>query len=205
MNTQDDLRNLWHNEAGIQPGKRAEEMLTLVIERTRRFDRQIAMRNSIECIAAALVVGMFAWFAWKAPNEIIRAGMAMVALSGVWIAFYILRYGGGPKPLDPGMDLSAYPRILEESYERQIRLLRRVKYWYLLPPYIGLVVGSVGLWSQLASEGKSLWAGFASLLDFGVTTVVFAFVWILNERYGVRKLERLRDELRALEIGGSQR
>ena len=201
MNTQDDFRNLWHSEAGIQPATRGEEMLTLVIERTRRFDRQIAVRNSIECIASALVVGMFAWFAWRAPNEIIRAGMAIVALSGVWIAFYILRYGGGPKPLDPGIDLSAYPRILRESYERQIRLLRRVKYWYLLPLYIGLVVGSVGLWFQLASEGRNLLARLASLLDFGITTIVFVFVWILNERYGVRKLERLKEELCAPEIG----
>ena len=176
-------------------------MLTLVIERTRRFDRQIAVRNSIECIAAALVTGMFAWFAWKAPNEIIRAGMAIVALSGIWIAFYILRYGGGPKPLDPGIDLSAYPRILRESYERQIRLLRRVKYWYLLPPYLGLVVGSVGLWFQLVSEGENLLARFASLLDLGVTTVVFAVVWMLNEHYGVRKLEQLKQELCALEKG----
>ena len=99
-----------------------EEMLTVVIERTRRFDRRIAVRNAIECIAATFVVGIFAWFAWKAPSGLEKAGAAMVAASGVWIGYYILRFGSGPKALDPGMNLTAYNQLLKESYEQQIRL-----------------------------------------------------------------------------------
>ena len=115
MTTQDEIRELWLGGTASQPGKRGEEMLTLVIERTRSFDRRIAIRNVTECLAAALVTGIFGWFAWKAPNGISRAGMAIVALSGVWIAYYILRYGGGPKRLDPGMDLCQYGRLLREE------------------------------------------------------------------------------------------
>jgi hypothetical protein len=199
MTTPDELRELWHTP-GPRPGKRGEEMLTLVIEKTRTFDRQIAVRNAVECIAAALVVAMFGWFALKAPNEIVRIGMIVVALSGIWIAYYILRYAGGPKNLDPGMDLSAYGRLLRENYDQQIRLLRRVKYWYLLPPYVGIVIGNIGLWVQLTSEGRNLGVRLASLAGFIFVTALFAGVWVLNERHGVRHIERLKKELQSFAV-----
>jgi hypothetical protein len=195
MTTHDDLRDLWHDQRGQLSEKNGEEMLAHVIERTRAFDRRIAVRNAVECVAAALVVVLFSWFAWKAPNEVIRAGMIVVALSGAWIGYYILRHGGGPEPLDPGMDLSEYNRLLGENYDKQIRLLRRVKYWYLLPPYVGIVTANVGLWLQFGAEGRPLPARAGGLLGLLIVTAFFGFVWVLNERYGVRHLERLKREL----------
>ena len=44
-------------------------MLTMVIERTRKFDRQILLRNVREYVGAFIVTGVFAWFAWKAPSR----------------------------------------------------------------------------------------------------------------------------------------
>jgi hypothetical protein len=198
MTTQDELRNLWHSGMGAQSAKGGEEMLALVIEKTRSFDRRIAVRNAIEAAASALVFCIFGFFAWKAPSVIIRVGMAIVALSAVWIAFYILRFGAGPKQVDAGMALSRYSELLLENYEQQIRLLRRVKYWYLLPPYVGIVIGNIGVWMQLTAEGQPLTIRLASLMGLPFVTAVFVGVWILNERYGVRHLERLKIELTAV-------
>ena len=166
-------------------------MLALVIEKTRSFDRQIAVRNALEYIGAVFVVCMFGWFAVKAPNQIVRAGMTIVALSGIWIIYYIRRYGGGPKRPDAGTDLFVYNRLLHENYEQQIRLLRQVKYWYLLPPYVGIVIASIGAWFQPP----------AGLLGLVVVSLIFGVVWVLNERYGVRHLERLKKELLTLDEG----
>jgi hypothetical protein len=127
--------------------------------------------------------------------------MTIVALSGIWIVYYILRHGGGPKRLDPGMGLSVYNQLLRENYEQQIRLLRRVKYWYLLPPYIGIVIGNIGVWFQQTSEGHNPGVRLASLLGLAFVTLIFGVIWILNERYGVRHLERLKRELLALDEG----
>jgi hypothetical protein len=204
MNSTDELRNLWRSGAAMQPGKRGEEMLSLVIEKTRSFDRRIAVRNIIECLAAAFVFYLFSFFAWKAPNAVTRAGMAIVALSGVWIAYYIMHFGAGPKQLDPGMDLSRYSDLLRENYDQQIRLLRRVKYWYLLPPYVGIIVGNLGVWVQLTAEGQNLGVRLASLAALPFITAFFAGVWILNERYGVRHIERLKGELTSLQESKSK-
>ena len=198
--SRDPLCDLWRSASPSASSssmeKEGEEMLTMVIERTRSFDRRIAVRNAIECVAAFVVAGTFAWFAWKAPSGLEKIGAAMVAASGLWIAFYILRFGSGPKPLDPGVSLNAYNQLLRASYEQQIRLLRNVKYWYLLPPYAGLVVANLGLWLRLHGEGKGAWG---TLANMGVVTVVFGLVWILNEGYGVRYLERLKRELSSIE------
>jgi glucan phosphoethanolaminetransferase (alkaline phosphatase superfamily) len=201
MTPQDELRNLWHSGA-VTPGKGEQEMLALVIEKTRAFDRRITGRNVAEVAAGAFVFCLFAFFAWKAPHPIMRLGAAIVALSAVWISYYILRFGAGPKRLDPGMELSRYAGLLRDNYDRQIRLLRRVKYWYLLPPYVGLVIGYLGIWMQLTAEGKPLAIRLASLAGLPFVTLFFAGVWVLNERYGVRHLERLKSELMA--VSGEQ-
>jgi hypothetical protein len=207
----DQIRELWigRSEAasGSSPAattpdsaslkeKEGEEMLTMVIERTRSFDRRIAVRNAIECAAAILVVGVYGWAAWNAPSALEKAGNAIVAASAIWIAYYILRFGSGPRALDPGVNLNAYNQLLKEGYEQQIRLLRNVKYWYLLPPYVGVLVASVGLWLRLHGQGQS---PRGAVVSVAAVTVVFVLVWILNEVYGVRYLERLKRELASIE------
>jgi hypothetical protein len=194
--SRDQLCDLWHGESPSPIEKEGEEMLSMVIERTRSFDRRIAVRNAIECVAALGVVGIFAWFAWRAPSLLERAGNAMVAASGLWIAYYILRFGSGPRRLDPGVSLNAYNQLLRANYEQQIRLLRTVKYWYLLPPYVGILVVNLGLGLRLHAEGKNLWGAVVTITT---VTCVFVLVWIANEVYGVRHLKHLERELSSIE------
>jgi hypothetical protein len=196
----DKLNDLWRSEASpssnSQKEKEGEEMLTMVIERTRKFDRQILLRNVREVIAALIVTTVFAWFAWKAPSGLERIGDVTVAASGIWTAFYMLRFGSGPKALDPGVNLNAYGQLLHESYDRQARLARSVKYWYLLPMYVGMAVVSLGVWLRLHGSGHSGWPAFVSM---AIITVASGAVWILNEVYAVRCLERLKRELKGME------
>ena len=198
----DRLHDLWRSESASsstspeQQEREGEEMLTMVIERTRKFDRTILLRNVREVVASLIVTGVFAWFAWKAPSQLERAGFVMVAASGIWIVYYLVRFAGGPGRLDPGVNLSGYNRLLLQSYEQQIRSARSVKYWYLLPMYAGLVVTSVGSWLRLHGAGKSPWGSVVSMV---MVTAAFGFVWVLNEVYAVRCLEKLKRELKGME------
>jgi len=94
------------------------------------------------------------------------------------------------------MNLNAYGQLLRESYDRQVRLARSVKYWYLLPMYVGLAVVSLGLWRRLHGAGQS---GRPAVMSMVIVTVGFAAVWILNELYAVRCLEKLKRELEGME------
>jgi hypothetical protein len=64
---------------------------------------------------------------------------------GLWIIYFLVRYGRSSAPANPEQDFNAYRRALVERYDHQIQLLKSVKYWYLLPLWIGLMLGSTGM------------------------------------------------------------
>ena len=98
-------------------------------------------------------------------------------------------HGAEPPEPSPDQSLAGYQRGLIVKYDHQIRLLRGVKFWYLLPIYAGLLTESAGLLKERAEKGVLTWADAIGPVLY---TLVFAFIWWLNEVYTVRKLERMR-------------
>src|SRR4051794_34858584 len=189
MNPHDELRDLWCSQP--QQQRKGEDMLALVIERTRTLDRRVAARNALEIAASIIVLAGFAFAAWHAPGGIEKLGMAMVAASGAWIAWYVWRKGTGPATPDRNADLHSYENLLLDNYDHQIRLLKNVKYWYVMPPYIGLLVAWMGRAVRVGGEPL----GWADYLTLAIFTAVFGLVWILNEVGAVRHLERMKREI----------
>jgi len=167
-------------------------MLTIVMERANRFDRTIKARNLRECLAAALVIVFFAFVAWNSPNDLARAGNILIAASGAWIIFYMLRFGREAPAPKPDQSLADFQQALLGKYDYQIRLLKSVKYWYLLPPYVGLMLASGGVLMADAAKGQP---GWPQLIAVAIYTAVFGFIWWLNEGPGVRRLQRERARL----------
>lgn len=194
MNGEDELRELWCGQPSLKTVK-GEDMLAMVQRRTRGFDRMIAVRNWMECVASAVVMACFAYFAFKAHNALVRAGCLIIAAGAAWIIFYLIRYGQGPSAVDPSLDLMSYTQALAERYDYQIRLLKSVKYWYLLPPYLGLVLATAGVFQERAT------AGILRRFDWiwpVLYTALYAAVWWLNEVYSVRRLQNERGRLLAM-------
>jgi len=167
-------------------------MLTIAMERANRFDRMIRLRNWRECGAGVLVTAIFAFIAWHSPNALARAGHLIVAASGVWYSFYMLRYGRGAPLPGPDRSVANFQQALLRQYEHQIRLLQTVKYWALAPTYVGLLLASAGLIEANKAAGLPVWP---QLISFAVYTSVFGAVWWANEVYAVRKLRRARAKL----------
>ena len=191
MNGQDELRDLWCSQRSSKTTG-GEDMLALVQRRTSHFDRWIAVRNGMECVAAGAVVAMFGPFAFLAHNALFRAGCAVIAASAAWIAFYILRYGHGPSRVDPSLNLKGFTDALVSRYDYQIRLLKSVKYWYLLPPYLGLLLRTAGILQERQRAGVLSWIDFIWPAAY---TAAFGAVWWLNEVYSVGRLEKERGRL----------
>ncbi len=186
-----DLEELWKSQP-VDTGVNGEEMRNLVLTKIAAFDRRIRRRNRTETIAGLIVAPAFAYFAWMQRDPIQRLGSIIIAAGALWIIYYLWRYGTGPA--DPASDqtLADYRRALALKYEHQIRLLRRVKFWYLAPLYVGLLTGSAGVLREQAKNGAITWAD--ALLPL-VYTLVVAGVWWLNEVYAVRKLRRQSAQL----------
>jgi hypothetical protein len=191
MADRDELNELWCGQTTGPPMK-GEDMLTIAMERANRFDRTIRLRNWRECGAGALVTAIFAAMAWRSPNALTLAGNLVVAASGLWVVFYMLCYGRGAPLPATDRSLADFQQALLHQYDQQIRLLQKVKYWYLLPPYVGLLLASAGKIMARTAEGQP---GWPESIAVAIYTAVFAIVWWLNGTYGVRNLRARRARL----------
>jgi hypothetical protein len=194
MNGKDELRELWCTQAYAAVTK-GEQLMKLIEKKTKRFDRVIRVRNFLECAGATVVAVMYAVSAARTHDDVQRVGFIVISASAIWIMYFLLRYGHRPADADPSQDLSAYRRGLVERYDRQIWLLKSVKYWYLLPPYVGLLIGTLGVLLDHARSGGIRWQD--SILP-AIYTAFFAFVWWLNEIEGVARLQAERARLLSL-------
>lgn len=188
MTDKDELGQLWCSQSA-GPQMKGEDMLAMAIKRVNRFDRTIKLRNLRESGAGLVVAVLFAWIAWHSPAALARTGNALVAASGLWYAFGMWRYGREARPAAPDRSLADYQRALLRKYDYQIRLLKNVKYWVLLPPYAGLLLASAGNLMGDAAKGRPAGPQWVAM---GIYTAVFATVWWLNEVYAVRALSRGR-------------
>jgi hypothetical protein len=188
MDAKDELRELWCSQSDPIAITR-EELIMLVQKKTYQFDRLILIRNLLESASALAVTVMFLTMAAHAPDALQRTGLLIVAASGLWIIIFLLRYGRASAPADPDQELNGYQRALVERYDHQIRLIKSVKYWYLLPPWIGLLIGSTGVLLQELHNGRFGWYDFIAPVIY---TASFAFVWWLNEVYAVARLRAER-------------
>ena len=200
MDARDELRELWCSQSSATATTR-EELVMLVQKKTRQFDRLILIRNLLESVAALAVAVFFVAMAARAPDAVQRTGLLIVAASGLWIIIYLLRYRRTSAPVDPDQELNGYRRALVERYDREIRLLRSVKYWYLLPPWIGLLIGSTGVVLQEFRNGRLGWYEF---INPAIYTAFFALVWWLNEVYGVARLRAERARVLAVADEGNR-
>ncbi len=192
MKGQDELHELWNSQPPRGRETKGQDLVVLIQKRMRHFDRIIAVRNLLECLAGGVVVVFFGWFGVRTHDALMRTGALVVAAGAAWVIYYVIRYGKAPVSADPSQSTLGYTGALIEHYDHQIRLLRSVKYWYLLPMYVGLLIISAGLFLQRTKTGNLGWR------DLGVPafyTAVFAAVWWLNEVVAVGRLRKERTRL----------
>lgn len=188
MTPSDELRQLWQSD--ITSALNHRDLLRDLERRGRSFDRTIRHRDLREAAAGLLITVIYLWFAVRAGNPLDRAADLWLASCGVWIFFYLRRYSQFSRKPAPDRSLAVYRRELLDGYDRQIRLLKAAKYWYVLPLWAGL------MFSETAHFVNGL--GRAEfLITIALITVLNAGVWWLNEVAAVRYLYRKRRELAA--------
>ena len=193
MNKPDVLEQLWQTQP-VETDMKGDQMRQIILRKTEKFERTIWWRNTREVVASAVAGIVFAYLTWKQANGIARLGSAIITGTMVWIIYYFWRYGSGPADPRPDQSAAAFQSALISKIDHQIRLLRNVKLWYLLPMYVGLIIFSAGGVRDHTVTGTLSWRDAIGPVFY---TLFFAFVWWLNEVYAVRKLECWRTKLAA--------
>lgn len=161
------------------------------LERVRRdgerLGRQLFRRDLRELLATALVVIGFSAILLLGNGWLTRLG-AGLTLVGCGLTFWQLLSARRLARTPADAPLRAQLQAELRGLDRQIRLLRKVLWWYLLPLLGGAVLVFAGL------SGLWWWSlGYAlAVLAFG------AWVWWLNQRAWRRKLWPQRQRLAQL-------
>jgi hypothetical protein len=177
----DRLSDVWRRAGGESEAPMTQKELAVIQARALAFDRKIRLRNTVESVAAAIVVVSFGRTTLVASLPLLtRVGAGVMVLAGLFIPYWMWRVH---KPR-PASDLPVAALLAEElkRVRTQIHLLRTVAWWYLGPLAFGGILFTVGMalapiWGKLA-PATALVARIAYVFMF---PVVYAGVWWVNQ------------------------
>ena len=155
--------------------------------RMRKFDRKVWWRNFREYAVGALLIAYFSW-------QLSASRMRLLPIAGIAAVGFVMAYlwwsHRQTPPLDPAADARSYRAALLNRYDRQIRLLSGVKYWYVLPLYSWMLL-SIMTTIPAHDAKRRIVAGI-------IPTAFSLFVIWLNEIYAVKKLRLKRMQVEEL-------
>ncbi len=185
--TDEDWAGLWQGH--VAPGEDPERIARRIMAQVWRFDHTLFRRNAREYGAGIVLLVVFL-------GQLVMGNDRIGALVGICSVGFVMGYlwwkHRGLRPLDPAADGIAYKAALLARLDDQIRLLRSVTNWYLLPLSLPTLWQAVHVWQ------KSSWAAVASLV---VVAAVFAFVRWLNLTAGVNALLAARTNIESMSLG----
>jgi len=164
------------------------DILRLVKEQSKAFDKKIWRRDLLESAAAAAVFLFFGWLAWHDPSWPVRSG-ALTVMGGSALIFWHLRRTR-TRFADAPTDQPVKQMLQHERAKvgAQIRLLESVLWWYIAPLVIGLL---------LVTVGDNGWSTFTFV--YGTIALLgSAVIYALNQRAVRRSLRPRHEELTRL-------
>ncbi|WP_420456332.1 hypothetical protein [Rubrivirga sp.] len=199
MTSFDALQAVWQTADDPAPAVGPETLAALRSD-ARAFDRTIWWRDAREYAAAVFVAVMFGR-GFPTAVGLDRVGIVLVILGAAFVCVWMWRAQRQRPPAAPSAPTVDALRTALDRVEIQIRLLRTVAWWYILPLMVGPMLMAVGGLTQSlvatpsASPGRT---GVALLLSALVLAGVGGFLWFiywLNQRAVARDLVPLRDRL----------
>ena len=182
----DDLVRLWRDSLmpSPDPERLASQLARLAL---RRFDSHILWRNFREYAAALAVVGFGVW-RFLAGDDRLQVGA--IVFGAAFVAGYLWFQHRRLPRLDPAATAHDYQAALLARIDRQIALLGGVRYWYLLPLYVPVLVQVVHAW-----QAHQRVAAVSMLV---VVTAFYAALAHVNERLAVNHLKEERARVASL-------
>jgi hypothetical protein len=180
----DEWMRTWQGH--MASGEDPERVARTIMAQVWRFDHTLFWRNAREYAAGIVLLVVFL-------GQIAIGHDPIGALVGIGSVGFVLGYlwwkHRGLQPLDPAADVIAYQAALLARIDDQIRLLRSITCWYLLP------LSLPALWQAAQVWGRSPWIAAASL---AIVFAVFAFLRWLNVTAGVRALLATRANVESM-------
>lgn len=188
----DDLKAAWQEE--IKMKEKTIDFDSIRLE-ADKYDRKMSLGWALELAACAvLLIWVVIWFnKVNSPNPVLLSGMAVMALTVIYVAFKIIK--GRKSTTSDDWTLSARINIQIDKREQEKALFSSVLYWYLSPILLAVLLGSYGGYIQRTDSyipDAGLW------LYWGVCVVLFVGVYFFNIHRVKTKVEPMLEKLHKL-------
>ena len=186
-----ELENIWNEQGAIKPDpKDIAKIATAVRSGDRKFRRTIWWRDLREIGTALILAAVF--------GNVGQTGFRWIAVAScLFVAGFIIRSRVGEKFRAGQASVADQVQQMIRGTETQIRLLRSVVWWYLLPCAIGTV--AIVLDRAYAHDRLPRRVDPFHLPIFFVTMIMLAIgVYWLNQRAVRKHLEPRRASLRQM-------
>ena len=156
-------------------------------------ETQIGIRNWLETAAGVVVAVGFVWtptVQTRGSRPILSSAAALVALGVVFVLWRLWEHGSPPRGSEGVReDLPQYLASWRGCYERQIRLLETVLWWYVLPLMPGMLLVLLQVALLRHPDGPWVIGAFVAVL-----TAIAAFV-VWMHRCGAKALRKELDKI----------
>jgi hypothetical protein len=184
-----EIKDMWQETNCPTPGG-FDALVNQLAAGVERFDRKVFWQNLVEYGAMLIVLARSGFDIADGERPLI-APLTSIAAT-FFIGFYLWRKYRPLPALDPSATATAYRAALLTRLEREIRMARSVRYWYVLPAWTFFVV--VFAAGVARNRSQALFYG----LEFLLASLFCAFIIWLNEHFRVRKLQADKDRVEAL-------
>jgi hypothetical protein len=187
----DNLQKAWQSQDRSETTLNEEEAFRMVLQKSRKFDRSVFWRDVRE---SAVALGLAAFFVWGAHKFAAHSWPWYAAAAcDLWVAAFLIADRRVQRDPAPGSSTKECIGQAVRSVDHQIRLLRNVAWWYLLPCALSILLV---LGEMAAQIPRDMW--MQCYMPFLVTAagsmILLPGVYWLNQ-YAVRKtLVPLKEE-----------
>ena len=175
MSDHEPVQNLWQN----QP----QENFSMSVEEVRlkasKFQRTISSRNARELIVGALLVILFASFAWMAQSPLGKAAELLSAAGVAFVMWQLLRQAKAAT-IDEVCLVTDWAQFHRDQLVRQRDALRGVWLWYLAPLVPGGALHWIAAGQADLAKGNLIAAVATSALGILAMVLVFSVILWLN-------------------------
>ena len=183
-----DLQSLWKS----QSSKIRDVHVELARKNALKFERTIKFRNLREAAAGLFVTAMFTKIGLEQESLFKQIASFELALAGIFVSVYMYYYSMKNRVQEDGSNSLDYIEKHKKSLKAQIKLLKCVRYWYVLPIAAGFfALNGYDIYKALQGTGDMT----SALTSFGIFAAFCVFVIWLNEYKAVKDLEKELDSL----------
>jgi hypothetical protein len=140
MNDQ-NLINIWKESSrNTQLNLNYNELATELKRKAVQLDKDIKKRNQLEIGLTLLLLPVALYLFFEVPYYLFKAGVLLITIWFLYVIYKLKKTRGLKTDFDANITLKHQLNKQKKYVEEEVKLLRNVIYWYLLPPYTSLLL-----------------------------------------------------------------